>query len=169
MKGRASISHAGIVHGRIRLPQRVTMEPISIAHAIGEAANLSARVFTSLYKYCRGVKNAPLRSRELRDEIFAISNVLDELCAIHENASALGLCVEGSLAKLAAMLKELEIRITVPKGNSLKRLKWPFTERETEEYLFKTQRLVTTFNLALHTLQRYPLYPLYPNLAGKLP
>lgn len=45
-------------------------------------------------------------------------------------------------------------RMEVGKKDMTKRLKWPFTEKENEEYLFKFERYKSMFTLALQVLQR---------------
>jgi hypothetical protein len=52
------------------------MEAISILASASQLADYSARVFFAAYDYYRKVKDAPARSKELRDELSVISDVM---------------------------------------------------------------------------------------------
>ena len=60
-----------------------------------------------------------------------------------------------TVKEFAKTMKELENRVEVKDGEIIKRLKWPFTQKENEEYLSKLERYKNTFTLALNTIQRY--------------
>lgn len=125
------------------------MEVVGTLATVGKVADLAAKVFSALYEYLRKVKAAPARSKELRDELLTISDVLRELNTTIRTYSELTASVlHRSVEKFCVLLKDLEKRFTQP-VTKLERFKWPLSEKENTEYLLKIQRFVGYFNLAL--------------------
>jgi hypothetical protein len=52
-------------------------------------------------------------------------------------------------------MNDMQKHIEVQDGEVIKRLKWPFTQKQNEEYLSRLERYKATFTLALSTLQKY--------------
>lgn len=139
------------------------MDPLTafgLAANVGQMADLSAKVFTGLYKYSVTVKNAPKLSAEFRQEILVISDVLEEL-EVALKARPLdaqhGARLKEALAQFGEAINKIGARIQVEKGNFRKRFMWPFTQNEHEEYLSKFERFKSTFMLMLSGEERYTL------------
>jgi hypothetical protein len=55
------------------------MDIVGLAASIGTLAELTLKVFTTLYTYYGDVTNGPLRSTELRDELGAMLSLFEGL------------------------------------------------------------------------------------------
>ena len=140
------------------------MDPVSafgIAAGAAQFTELAANVFLGLFKYFQTVKQAPKLSRELREEACLVHKVLEELKSTLEtvNTSSLTPTLNDTVKEFARMMNEIENRVEVKESETIKRFKWPFTQKENKEYLSKLERYKNTFMLALSTIQRYVLLP----------
>jgi Fungal N-terminal domain of STAND proteins len=140
------------------------MEAAGFAASIGGLTELSLKVYTNLSKYIRRVKNAPKLAEELRQELLLISDVLEELEVSLESAPL----QETKDLKLEETIKQFEEIITtmvnlndIKKGEWVKRLRWPFTENENQDFLTKLERFKNTITLTLSSEGRsYSCYKL---------
>jgi hypothetical protein len=141
------------------------MEPVSafaLAAALIQVTEQAATVFTGLYSYFRFVKNAPKLSRELREEARLVSYVLEDLKTVFEEmddeqpvSHSKNDNVVNVVKEFIAIMNEMESRVEVKAGERYKRVKWPFTQKENQEYLTKLERFKNTFELVLHTIEMY--------------
>lgn len=94
----------------------------------------------------------PKRSRELRQEMGTICDLLDSLDDVMTNKSqfAPSASIKESLSTFQSMLNEINERVAVSQTTGLKRLKWPFTKDENDRLLSRISRYKETFNLALN-------------------
>ena len=133
---------------------------ISIAAAAAQFTEQAATVFKLLFDYCRKVKQAPKLSADLQKEMFLISTVLDELKSALEDVSTIPQSaaqthLQDTIEKFAKTMNDMEIHLKPIEESELrKRLAWPFTQKENEEYLTKFRRYKDIFMLALQTIQR---------------
>jgi Fungal N-terminal domain of STAND proteins len=138
------------------------MDPITAIGLISSIANMATLcrdVFIGLVDSYRLVKSAPAQSKELREELMVLSDVLQELernmgamtTYLVHGRSAVSLQI--SLDQCNQMLLEMDRRLTVTKADITKRIKWPFTQKENEEYLRRMERYKSTFTLAFSCLQ----------------
>lgn len=139
------------------------MDPVSalsIAAAAVQFTDQAATIFMVLFKYCRQVKRAPKLSADLRKEVQLISEVLDELKSALEVVSTISQSAthtrfQDVVDEFAKTMNDMANCLEpIQKSEMTKRLKWPFTQKENEEYLAKFVRYKDTFILALHTIQR---------------
>jgi len=139
------------------------MEPLS-ALAIATSATpyleQSLVVSRSLYDYFKGAKNPPELSKELRRESMLVSDVLDDLHkALASNIRGVLSSKVGRYADIvgefALTMTEMTARLQVKSKEVRKRVRWPFTGKENQEYLAKFERYTSTFMLALQTVQGY--------------
>jgi sugar-specific transcriptional regulator TrmB len=138
------------------------MEGVSAAASVIQVVDVAARVYMALYAYFRSVKDAPRRSRELRDEVRLVSDVLELLksnlaTCPPDRSDALPVIksMNNAISRLTETLNEIEKKIEVSKTDVIKRMKWPFSEKENEKYLDTLQRYNTTFNTFLNALGLY--------------
>jgi hypothetical protein len=141
------------------------MDPVSafaLAAAVLQVTEQAANVLTGLYSYFRLVKNAPKLSRELREEARLVSYVLEDLKTVFEEMNDEQPVshpktdnVVNVVKEFIAIMNEMESRVEVKAGDRFKRVKWPFTQKENQEYLTKLERFKNTFELALHTIELY--------------
>jgi hypothetical protein len=140
------------------------MDPVTALGIAGTAVQLveqTLRISDCLYQYFKSVKNAPAKSRELRQEALLLSDVLETLAALFSaqnkptvlpNSGKYADVLQEFKETMAEMAKKVEIK----KGKlSFKRLAWPFNERENEKYLARMERFKGSFQLAVQALQSY--------------
>src|SRR5271170_527394 len=143
------------------------MDPITavgITVNVGALIQLTSGIIVGLIDYCLSVKCAPVKSKELRDELLVLSDVLKELETIikpipspHMEGSQRSLSLQKALSEFGEMLNDMYKRVAISKMNFTKRIKWPFTEKENVDYLARMERYKATFTLALSSVQRYGL------------
>jgi hypothetical protein len=129
------------------------MDPVTGIGLAGSAiqiAEFSAKVFSALFAYFQGVANAPENSEAVQQELLAVTLVLKTLAPEFDDQF---LRTE-DLTSFMQLLTEIHRRIELPKGLSVKRLKWPFSQKENLKYLSRLERFKATFTLALATKQR---------------
>src|SRR5271156_4744803 len=109
------------------------MDPLTaleIVEKVGGLAGTLSSVFKGLYDYYQNVKKAPEKSKQLQDELYAISDVARNMKTMLATASRQGsgkIVMDETVIQFENMLHEIERRITLPKGTlTLERLKWPF-------------------------------------------
>jgi hypothetical protein len=134
------------------------MDPVTAVGLAASACQLAAvakDVVSNIYKYYDAVKDAPKNSRELRQELGAVSDLLDSLEDILVNSSAKFPSTgpdsfQTAITEFQEILKEIRGRVAKPQTEGSKRLRWPFTKAENERLLFRIERYKATFNLALN-------------------
>jgi hypothetical protein len=135
---------------------------LGVAATAAQFAEQAIKVSDSLYQYFKSVKNAPAKSRELRQEALLLSDVLETLADLFSdqkkeptvlpNASKYVDMLKEFKETIAEMAKKMEIK---KDKWSFKRLAWPFNEKENERYLAKMERFKSSFQLAQQALQLY--------------
>ena len=153
------------------------MEPLSalaIATATTQYLDQSSTVAQSLYDYFNGVKDAPDLSRELRREAMLVSDVLNDLekalaTSVRNIPSSKAGRYAGIVAEFALTMNEITARIQGKSKETKKRLRWPFTAKENQEYLSKFERYTSTFMLALQVVQGYCPFQFKVNRQAKYP
>ena len=124
-----------------------------------------SNVVMSVFKYLRAVKRAPKLSRQLRDEILLIYNALEDLgSTLEANNISTTYSLDKVVNGFVNTMKDMQNRLQVEEGDVLKKLKWPFTQKETEEYLSKLENYKTTFIVALDTIQTYVPSSYFPSI-----
>lgn len=172
---RALLANFG--HGRNRnIPTDVSLSSVDrlrllmdYASALGVAAAASQfteqvlKISDCLYQYFKSVKQAPAKSRQLRQEALLFSDVLETLTDVFsaQNKSSIlpnALKYADMIRGFSETMTEMSKKVEIKKGElSFRRLAWPFTEKENEDYLAKMERFKSSFQLALQALQSYDL------------
>lgn len=127
------------------------MDSLSVVGLAIQLAEFSATVFKALFEYFQCVKDAPAKSEAVQQELLAVSLVLKNIASEGDEQILRGV----ALNRFGALLNEIQSRTSLQKGLTMKRLKWPFTQKENEKYLSELERYKSTFTLALVTRQRY--------------
>ena len=133
---------------------------ISVAAAATQLTEQAATVFKLLFDYCRKVKQAPKLSADLQREMFLISNILDELKSALEAVSpipqsAAQTHLHDTIEEFAKTMNDMAIHLKpIQKSEMRKRLAWPFTQKDNEEYLVKFRRYKDILMLALQAIER---------------
>ena len=127
------------------------MDPVTAVGLVAAAAQLTANVKCTLVDYLRNVIDAPKQSREFRQELGAMSEVLDELQNMITTKSqfASSASLKTAIEDFTAMLKEINQRVQISKTKGVHRLTWPFTKDESMKLLERIMRYRDIFNSAL--------------------
>lgn len=142
------------------------MDPVSafgIAAGAAQFVDLATNVFVGLFKYFQSVKQAPKLSQELQHEAYLVSTVLRDLTSTFESMNNTSIIMgstntlNDAVVEFSNTMADMESRIAIKDGELIKRLKWPFTEKENQKYLSRLERYKKTFSLALSTVQMYVL------------
>ena len=139
------------------------MDPASafqIAAGAAQFVDLAANVFWGLFQYFKEVKNAPKLSRELQDQAYLLSNILNEIQSTLEDTDPRPIAASTNIlndivVEFAKTMKDMEGRFVVKEGELKKRLQWPFTEKENKIFLEKLKSYKSIFDSALTVIQRY--------------
>ena len=133
------------------------MDPITAVGLVASVAQLAegaGQTFSALFRFFDDVRMAPKRSRELRQEL----GILCDLLCMLENALtspsssrmwSIPDSLSSTLSDFQTMLDTMNIRIDNRQTQGIRRLKWPFTNDENERYLSRIERFKGTFNSLL--------------------
>lgn len=134
------------------------MDPITgvgLAASGVQLADFAFKVFTNICRYYRDVKDAPASVTKVREEMDSLLNVLcqcQETFEQHPKMLSRSTILE-QLSGLRAVLNQLYARTSPKETTGLRRLKWPFDQKETNEILHKLRRYQSTLNTALNVVQ----------------
>jgi len=128
------------------------MDPITAVGLVAAAAQLTANVKCILVDYLRGVIDAPKQSRELRQELGAMCELLDDLQNVITTKSqfASSASLKKAIEDFNAMLNEINEKIQISKTKGVHRLTWPFAKDESMKLLERIKRYNGIFNSALN-------------------
>jgi len=152
------------------------MDPVSALSVAAAAAQFAEQVLIiseRLYQFFKTVKNAPKLSRELRQEALLLSDTLENLRSVFTAPDASKALRKASpsadlLQGFEETIKQIAARVEIKEGEaSWKRLVWPFTQKENEDYLAKLERFKSSFQLALQVLQSYFLPTSFADLPAR--
>jgi hypothetical protein len=135
------------------------MDPITavgLVASVVQLADAARSTFSALFQYYEDVRDAPERSRELREELKALYDILGSLESVlilKSSASTFAVpnSLKSAITQFQEMLDSMTERVAERKTKGLKRLKWPFTKKENDRYLVRMERYKSTFNAALNT------------------
>jgi hypothetical protein len=142
------------------------MDPVTALGVAGIAAQFAeqaVKIFDRLYQYSKSVKNAPAKSRELRQELLLLSDLLENLASVFSKQKKSNVLPNASkytdlLQEFKETMAEMAEKAEISEGEvSLKRLAWPFKQKDNENYLAKAERFKSLFQLALQRLESYGL------------
>src|SRR5579862_5841752 len=110
------------------------MDPVTatgVTAAAAQFVGLALSVSTTLTQYWRAVKYAPKRSRELKQELLLVSDLLGDLKSVIETVPpdvlSTNVALKSSADEFGEVIKDMADCIEVHKVDFKKRLKWPFT------------------------------------------
>jgi len=133
------------------------MDPVTaigLVASVDQLAGLAKVIVSNMYRYFDAVKDAPRRSQELRQELSAISDLLDSLedalTSSTKSTFTAPDSLKSAITEFQETLEDMKARVKEPQTKGLRRLKWPFTKDENERLLSKLERYKSTFNVALN-------------------
>lgn len=133
------------------------MDPITavgLAASVAQLAGLAKQTFSTVFQYLEDVKGAPERSRELRRELLTVCDLIHSLDEVLNASSPDSAFIPldsliSTIPEFKDMLQHLQGRVTEAQTKGMRRLKWPFTKEQNDQYLARVTRYKDTFNLAL--------------------
>ena len=141
----------------ITLPDK--MDPVTVVGLVASADQLlvmAKDIVSGLYQYFEAVIDAPERSKELRQEITTLCELLESLAAIVTVRNAtpsfvpIAESLRTALPEVQQLLTKIGFRITEKKSQGVRRLRWPFTREENDRLLSQIERYKGTINLSLN-------------------
>jgi hypothetical protein len=106
-----------------------------------------------MYQYYEAVRDAPKYSKELRQEMSVVCELIFTLEEVFSSASPetpfpASPSLLDSINEFKTMVNEMNARVTVPKSTGIRRLKWPFIKDENIDRLSRMVRYKASFSLA---------------------
>ena len=130
------------------------MDPLSAvgaAASIAQLASVAKDVVSNMWQFFEAVKNAPKHSKELRQEMAALSDILDNIDEALNSPSCNSMFTNSApFDEFVGMLHHFKTRVDVSQTRGVARLKWPFNENENKKWLEQIERYKATFSLALN-------------------
>jgi hypothetical protein len=130
------------------------MEVCGFVFSVVQAADIARALFSQLYQYFEAVHGAPKRSRELRQEMGTICDLLESLETIlitpdTRSTFSVSVSLQSSISEFHAMLTDMESRVKVSQTKGARRFKWPFTKEENDRLLSRMERYKQSLSMAL--------------------
>jgi|SRR5947207_3335400 len=134
------------------------MDPVTVVSLVASVAEIAFGVFINLNKFYRKVRDAPRQSKELREELDSLVDILADL----QEALDKGLHTKGQealrkeLEKMDCSLNDLHRR-TIPKSTNyfIRRMQWPLLQEETARIIKKIEYFKGKLNAILNMRQLY--------------
>jgi|ERR1700733_13700242 hypothetical protein len=143
------------------------MDPVSIvglAASVATITDLALVVFVNLNSFYRKVRDAPKKSKELRERL---DWLLDQLANLQDALAEEGraaACSEAAVQdfeKIKNWLRQLQKHTAQQSPHGIiRRLKWPFTERQNEDIIRDIDWMKRIIDLRLGTEQLYDTQPI---------
>jgi hypothetical protein len=131
------------------------LSAVSLATNAGQLAGWGLAVLFNLIRYYRDVLNAPIRSKELREEFHSLYHVLLDLQATFEHTSAVqgANVIYENFQALQELLGKLFERTDQKQTDGLKRFCWPFGKAENEKLIKQIGRFKANLSLSVQSGQ----------------
>jgi hypothetical protein len=129
------------------------LSPVALSTSVESIAGTAKQIVSNLFRYFDGVKNAPEKSRELRQEMHSLCDLLDSLnLALTSPGSPFNQLsadtLINSISQCAKILANMNARTAIG-SDGFGRYGWPFSKDENQYYLSTIERHKETFTLAL--------------------
>jgi hypothetical protein len=131
------------------------LSAVSLATNAGQLAGWGLALLFNLIRYYRDVLNAPIRSKELREEFYSLYHVLLDLQATFEHTSAVqgANVIYQNFQELQELLGKLFARTDQKQTDGLQRLFWPFGKAENEKLIKQIGRFKANLSLSVQSSQ----------------
>ena len=135
------------------------MDPLSLASGAAGLASLTLEVSRTITTYVKAVKDAPKSVEEIHQELDLTQAVLEKLDKFLKSQSLKHASFDPSsvlptaIASGHDIVRDVLDNLHDPKQKGLlrmpDRLRWPFTEKETQKRLNALRRCTSTFQFSL--------------------
>jgi len=117
---------------------------------------LALSMSSTLKNYWRAIKDASKQSRELKQELLLVSDMLEDLKEVltgTPDGPLANIALKTNLNEFEKVINDMVNRIEVRKGDVEARVKWLFTEKENRTYLSKLEMFKSTVSTANDAFQ----------------
>jgi hypothetical protein len=125
------------------------MEVFGVVSNAAQITDLTMNVFINLSRFYRDVRDAPAQSKELRQELDVLVDVLMDTQENRGQAFEIPGSVQEEFEKMKHLLERLSRRTAQSETQGIRRLQWPFRRSENREILDKIERFKSSLNLLL--------------------
>lgn len=135
------------------------MDPFTIIGVIPNVAqivNQAVTIFVNLSKYYQHVRDAPTHSKELREELDSLVDILAEVQETFERTE-IPKSLQKELETVEKLLRTLHRRAQPNETQGIRRLRWPFRQADNDDAIRKIERFKTKLNIILNTGNLYQL------------
>lgn len=132
---------------------------MSIAASVAGLVTLTAQVSISIINYTRAVNDESKSINEITQELTLLQSVLEQLEKLIKGQPIKNASFDQSsvlataIASCKASIQDISAKLNSPALNGMSRvmqkLKWPFTEKETQKRLEALRRCTSTFQFSL--------------------
>lgn len=132
---------------------------IQLAASAVQLVDMAFKVFTHLYQYYRDVRDAPSRSEDVRRQLDALMDILNDVQELFERNqnTTFSPAISKELSTLHRLLTELALRSTPKETTGFRKLHWPFQEKENIDIINKIERCKANLITHLNLHQTYSL------------
>src|SRR5579859_5929424 len=137
----------------------IVMDPASIVGLASGALQIGQvllDVITRLNWFYRYVRDGPKQSKELRHEIDTLLDVLKDVEAAFESSQP-PQSVQEEILTMEGLLNHLKTRTNLKNACGVRRITWPFSQKENGEIINKIEHFKSAMNLSLNSLLVYQI------------
>lgn len=141
---------------------------IGIVSAASQFADLSFTILRSLSQLFTDVKDCPAQALQLRSEMTTLYGLVSELKLTLDtipgsisilHIASLHDALTGSVTTLKEIIQKINELSELDKTTGIRRLAWPFRNKQIDQHIRRIQGFKSTLSLALQTEQRYSPCP----------
>jgi hypothetical protein len=138
----------------------MVVDPIAafgIAAGAAQLAGCALKLVVNLVGYYQNVRDAPAKSKELRDELDTLVDLLEEIQHSFEPTTVISLRVSVlvEFENMRLLLIQLYERTEKRNTKGIRRFSWPFEKGDNLEILGRIGRFKGTLNNILNLRQMY--------------
>jgi hypothetical protein len=141
------------------------LDPITatgLVSSLDQLAATATSIVCNMFRYYEAVRDSPKRSKELRTEMGAVNDLLNQVVDAVSSISTVSTfkapgSFNDSVAEMKTTLEDMEKRVHPSKTEGLRRLKWPFSKEENERLLSKMERFKKILSMTLDIKTAYYL------------
>ena len=129
------------------------MDQVSLVANVRQVAEIARNLFCTLFFFYDAFKDAPKHSRQLREDLATICQSLDDLYDSITTKSQYysSVSLPPSIMGLRVLFNRMNDRVTAKRKKS-RRLKWPFTEEENQDFISKIAGCKITFSVHIQAV-----------------
>lgn len=131
------------------------MDGVSFAASIAQIGDMALCVFMNLYTYYRKVHDAPKRSKELRDRLDSLLDMIEDVHEALELQGPAAPFAQKEIDRIKWWLSKAKERTTPKSTRGFRRLKWPLEEDENAYIISQIDSLKGSLDTRIGTQSLY--------------